>query len=539
MLKARHADALAVGVLAAVTLLAAATFRDYGLGWDDYTHAQYGQLLVDFYASGFRDQRAFAFVNLYHYGGGFDMAAALLTKLLPFDLFETRRLLGATVGLIGLTATWRLGRRVGGPLAGLLALVLLAACPLYYGHMFINPKDAPFAAMTAVALLGTARAFEEYPAPRPATLLLLGLGWGLAVGARIMAGFAMIAAAAALALIVVAEAHADGSKAAFARLKRFVIAAAPAAALALVAMALVWPWAILHPLNLPRAVLYFSHFFETPWRELYGGEPILTTEMPRSYVLVMLALTLPEIMLGLAAAGLAWACLEACRGGPAPQRAVLLLIVLAASLPIIVTVATRPAMYNGIRHFLFIVPPFAVLAGLMGSRIWEWLWRRGRAPFLAAVALLAVGVAVPVVAMVRLHPYQYVYFNHLAGGVRGADGRYMLDYWGLAFRQASLEFLRVLAARGLAPEKGRKWKIAVCGPHPPARVVLGEGFELTWDPKGADFAMMLGAFYCRSFDAPVLVEVKREGVLFARVYDIRGRAFDSLFTIPPVQSEQR
>ncbi len=77
----------------------------------------------------------------------------------------------------------------------------------------------------------------------------------------------------------------------------------------------------------------------------------------------------------------------------------------------------------------------------------------------------------------------------------------------------------------------------MCGPHPPAEVVLGEQFELTWDPKGADFAMMLGAFYCRSFEAPVLVEVRREGVLFARVYDIRGRAFDSLFTIPPVQSD--
>jgi hypothetical protein len=45
----------------------------------------------------------------------------------------------------------------------LIALVLLAACPLYYGHMFINAKDAPFAAAMAVLLLGLVRAFEEYP----------------------------------------------------------------------------------------------------------------------------------------------------------------------------------------------------------------------------------------------------------------------------------------------------------------------------------------------------------------------------------------
>ena len=55
----------------------------------------------------------------------------------------------------------------------------------------------------------------------------------------------------------------------------------------------------------------------------------------------------------------------------------------------------------------------------------------------------------------------------------------------------------------------------------------------TWNPKGADFAMMLGEFYCAKLDAPVLFEVVREGVVYARVYDIRGRSFSSLFTVPP------
>ena len=58
-----------------MTVVALATFRDYGLGWDDYTHAEYGDLLLAFYASGFADQRALSFVNLYMYGGGFDLLA--------------------------------------------------------------------------------------------------------------------------------------------------------------------------------------------------------------------------------------------------------------------------------------------------------------------------------------------------------------------------------------------------------------------------------------------------------------------------------
>jgi len=127
---ARWLDGLAIGVLVITAAIAFTTFRDYGLGWDDYTHSQYGALLVSLYQSNFTDQRALCFVNLYMYGGGFDILATLAAKILPFGLFETRRLLGAAVGLVGLLATWRLGRRLGGPLAGLLAIILLAACPL-------------------------------------------------------------------------------------------------------------------------------------------------------------------------------------------------------------------------------------------------------------------------------------------------------------------------------------------------------------------------------------------------------------------------
>ena len=71
----------------------------------------------------------------------------------------------------------------------------------------------------------------------------------------------------------------------------------------------------------------------------------------------------------------------------------------------------------------------------------------------------------------------------------------------------------------------------MCGPHPPAQIALGDQFEPTWDPKGADFALMLGAFYCAKLDAPLLVEIVRDGVSFARAYDIRGRSTPSLFAL--------
>ena len=400
-----------------MAVVALATFRDYGLSWDDYTHAEYGDLLLAFYASGFTDQRALSFVNLYYYGGGFDLLGALAAKLLPFSVFETRRLIGAAVGIIGMLVTWRVGRRVGGSLAGLIALLLLATCPLYVGHMFMNPKDSPFAVAMAILLLGLVRAFEQYPKPSPATNALVGAGFGLSIGSRIMGAFGAINALAALALTFAVEARRDGIRTAGARIGRFVVALLPAMLLAYAVMALVWPWAVVNPLNPFRAVEYFAHFFEEPWEELFGGALISVPDMPRSYVPTLFALKLPEIFSLLGFGGMAGAFVAAARRDVAVNhRAVYLIVALAAALPIAITVALRPAMYNGIRHFVFVLPPLAVLGGLAACWLTDAM-RRWRFALAFAAGIFLLGIALPVIAMTRLHPYEYTHFNWLAGGV--------------------------------------------------------------------------------------------------------------------------
>src|SRR5260370_17242860 len=65
----RTCDDLAIIVLAAVGLIASLTFRDYGLGWDAYTHAENPDLRLPRYSSGFQDTPALWFPNLYLYDG--------------------------------------------------------------------------------------------------------------------------------------------------------------------------------------------------------------------------------------------------------------------------------------------------------------------------------------------------------------------------------------------------------------------------------------------------------------------------------------
>ena len=530
----RTCDDLAILVLAVVGIVAGLTFRDYGLGWDDYTHAEYADLLLRMYGSGFKDTGALSFANLYMYGGGFDMAAALLHKVIPLELFETRRLLGAIVGVIGLAVTWRLARRVGGPLAGLAALLLLALCPTFYGHMFMNPKDAPFAVAMVILMLGLVRLAEEYPAAfaadhpdrRPRRRPVDRFAYPRRARFDLRAG--------RLRAVVRGRDSAPTARAKPPNASLHVVyVLLPGLILGYLVMGLIWPWSIMEPDNPFQALTYFSHFFEKPWKEMFDGALVSVPDMPWSYLPTLFALQLPEVLLALSDRRRH----RHVRGAAAPRRSGPPQDHPAdADVGGNAAAGDRDGEAPGAlqRH-----PPFHFRdpaddgARRHRLRLGNEL-ARGKSPQLATcrLAVFAFGLLLPLGEMIRLHPYQYTHFNHIAGTVRGADDRFMLDYWGLALKQASDGLREQIAERQEVPPQGRKWKVAVCGPQRPAQVALGPDFTIGWDSHAADFAMTLGEFYCKGLTAPVLVEIKRDDVVFARVYDIRGRSISSLLAIP-------
>jgi hypothetical protein len=429
--------------------------------------------------------------------------------------------------------TWRLGRRVGGPLAGLATLLLLALCPIFYGHMFMNPKDAPFAVAMVILMMGLVRLAEEYPQPSPRTILIVGLGAGLSIGSRILGGLALIYALVGFVPLFIDEVRNVGAREALHRFVHVLYVLLPGLVLGYLIMGLIWPWSIIEPDNPFHALTYFSHFFEKPWKEMFDGALVSVPDMPWSYLPTLFALQLPEVLLGLTIAGVIGTFVVLPRSDvTARRKTILLMLTLAATFPLATAMLKRPALYNGIRHFIFVIPPMTVLAGLTYAWAMNWLKENRRSWQPAAVAVFSFGLLLALGEMIRLHPYQYTHFNHIAGTVRAADDRYMLDYWGLALKQASDGLREQLDEKQETPPKGHKWKVAVCGPQRPAQVALGPDFTIGWDSHAADFAMTLGEFYCKGLTAPVMVEIKRDDVVFARVYDIRGRSISSLLSIP-------
>src|SRR5262249_20622407 len=155
----------------------------------------------------------------------------------------------------------------------------------------------------------------------------------------------------------VSDARAQGMRASTQRLGQFLLRVLPGFFLAYLVMGLVWPWAVIDPLNPVRAAIYFSRFFEQPWKELFGGVLIAVPDMPWTYLPTLLALRLPELMLALALGGTVLVFAQTAQATiPAQRRAALLIVALAAIVPILITFVTRPAFYNGIRQFVFLTP---------------------------------------------------------------------------------------------------------------------------------------------------------------------------------------
>ncbi|MBL8092439.1 MAG: hypothetical protein JNJ43_19050, partial [Anaerolineales bacterium] len=116
------------------------------------------------------------------------------------------------------------------------------------------------------------------------------------------------------------------------------------------------------------------------------------------------------------------------------KRIFLTLILLWFVIPFLYVLLRRPAMYDGYRHFLFILPPIFIFAGFAFENIFEFIKTR-RLRFISSTLLLAFGI----IPIIQMHPYQYAYYNNFAGRVGGVFREYETEYWLTCYREAVLK----------------------------------------------------------------------------------------------------
>jgi hypothetical protein len=138
--------------------------------------------------------------------------------------------------------------------------------------------------------------------------------------------------------------------------------------------------------------------------------------------------TLPELLLFLL--GLGVAVFKSIKH--TIDRELVFLLILWLIAPVIAVLLLRPTIYDNLRQFLFILPPLFVFAGIGLDVLFNRF--KGKSLFIFLVTLL---ILPGVYWNINLHPYQYIYYNTLTGGVRGAFRQYEMDYWATSYREAT------------------------------------------------------------------------------------------------------
>lgn len=517
-------DGAAIVLLLGLVVLVLLTYTSYGVSNDEAVQQRYGELIIAYYVSGFADRSLFNFENLYLYGGLFDVTATLIARILPLDLYSIRHLLCAAFGIGGIAATWATARLIAGPRAGLIAAALLAVCGAWYGTMFNHTKDITFAAAMMGASYALIRATRDLPYPRMRHVLLFGLLLGTALGVRAI-GLLLLAYLALAIVLKLHESGAEGYRARLAFAGRSLLAFVPALLLGYLIMIAAWPWAALDPLNPVRAIFTFAQF-HYPIRDLFAGVVYAMDEMPRWYLPTYLAIKLPLTLLaGVAIAPVVLALPRVlCPEMPSRMRTETVLVAAMAALPVAAQVISRGPEFSGMRHFTFVVPLLAVLAafGLEHAIASFGRWRRWAAAVAgSAVAALVVWNAV---ALARLHPHEYVYYNPLVGGLPGAAGRYATDYWVNVMPEAvsKLEsYLERIEAQ-TGPSRGH-YNVAICAQRLQFDHVTNDRLHWTDTWEEAHFFISPTHMSCdRMLDGNVIATIEREGVVIGVVKDRRN-----------------
>lgn len=521
----RAFDAATILLLAGLAIIALLTFQHYAISNDEQVQHRYGELILSYYASGFADQSAFHFKNLYLYGGLFDVVAVALGRILPFDLFDIRHVLCALIGVAGIGATWATARLVAGPRAALLAAIALASCGAWYGAMFNHTKDIPFAAAMMGATYFLLRIGRDLPRPRALHVLGFALMLGAALGLRVT-GLVLIGYAG---LIVLARtplptAGRLGETARF--WLRCALVFAPALVLAYLLMIAAWPWAAQSPLNPLRALNDFAQFhYEI--RTLLFGHLYTMADVPRWYVPAYLLIKLTgPILIGivLALAFAVWPDRANAETG-ARRRLETGFIAFTAAFPVACHVIAHGPAFTGLRHFLFVVPPLTVLAGIGFDALLSSLAARRMAYALAASLALAAGLASDAVTLVRLHPYEYLFYNDLVGGLQGAARRNETDYWVNIMPEAveKLESYIDKTQLGYVAVPWRRYTVGVCGERFSFENEADSRFQWVSDWTKAEFFIAPTHLDCDGAAAgKVIATIERLGVPIGVVKDRRA-----------------
>ncbi|MBM3919646.1 MAG: tetratricopeptide repeat protein [Sphingomonadales bacterium] len=439
---ARHIfTALSLLVLITITSLS----KDAGISGDEFIQYNWADTAIIPYFTENKDAALFDKSDLHmeNYGSSFDTFTAMLVRITGTnEIFQLRHFWNAVMGFLCiifgalmvryLTRSW---------VWACIGMVLLFFTPRLLGDSLNNPKDIPFAAGYIIGLY-YALLYYGKNGGRIGQAVGIILGTGLAISIRI-GGFVLIPTIALFAGLRYIEnvGLSNFLKLRWKGILPYMLSFLLIALFSFILGIIVWPYGLDDPFTNPLKALDAFTKFPVTLRQLFEGKLTDSGMLPPYYLTKYLLITTPVISL----LGLLLYFMLGLFNRKNYSHA-LMIVFFAAAFPIFYIWYQKSNVYGGMRQIMFVVPCIVVSATAGFSMLEKMFTRIGLIKWLLP-GLVIAGSIPPAIHTFKNHPLQYIYFNELIGGTKGAYGEFEMDYYLASLRQSTEWFLENVARK--------------------------------------------------------------------------------------------
>ena len=478
------------------------THKNYGITWDEQAVYERGKMLyrhlIDPNHKSVNDLLNRDSVDDVWptYYSGYSMILFSLNQNQSYDLYHLYNLIFGSV--IFIAAYFFIYLKYKNSFYAILGPLFILLNPRFSGDIAGNPKDMSFAVMyfiSVTAIYLTSKYVNVLP-----RILILGFLFSFTQGLRTI-GFGVYLIFIIFELYINREKLIIKKGFNFVEFKKFLVKIIPTILLIFIVanffMAISWPYI---------GGNYFKHLtdvFRTaslfPWsgNVFFLGKYFHSLDLPLTYLPVLLLVSLPVFII-ISSLGSLFLIKK-----HIAKNEVFFLVFTVLVINFIFYFTVNPVVYNGLRHFLFILPFFSLLSVIFIIEV----IKNSHPLKKFFIIFITINCLFVIISITKIFPYQYLYFNELVGGFKGGAKNFEIDYWNASFKEG-IEWLK---KHELDPDI--KYGIYTCSSS--HSLLNYFTYNLTWakDLDEADYAIChTSSQEYKNISGDILYTVERDSV---------------------------
>lgn len=399
--------------------------RNAGISCDEILHYGQSVKVYNYFATGGSDKAALHDTDLHlkYYGQSYDNIVTFITKWFGIkDIYTFRHFMSVIMGWLTIVVTALFAKNIRNYAAAFTVLFLFTVSPIFIGHSYNNLKDVPFAFAYISGIWLIFRFIGKSGKVSFTNAALLTLSFAFCISIR-AGGLILICYLAFFFIVHYFMKYVEKGNVNCREIIRKTAWIFAMSLIAFLLSSLLWPYALQDPIrNIIESYRVMAHYPST-FRQLFEGKLEWSDYMPWYYLFKSMAITIPVVVI----AGLIVFSFFIRRVLDDKQRLNYAFLAFTVIFPLVFAVFEKSNLYSSWRQFLFVYPGMLILSAAGISLFLETSVNRYlRIAFISIMLVLSVN---PVRFMIKNHPYEYIYYNEFAGGVRGAYARYELDYY--------------------------------------------------------------------------------------------------------------